>query len=70
MSLKICFDDVCVYDKGQVYFDAAMEAKAAEVMKKDTFTISCDLGIASGAFEAYGCDLGYKYVEINADYRT
>lgn len=70
MSLKICFDDVCVYDKGQVYFDSSMEAKAAEVMKKDIFTISCDLGISNGSFKAYGCDLGYKYVEINADYRT
>lgn len=70
MSLKISFDDVCVYDKGEVYFDEQMEAKAAEVMKKESFTISCDLGIANGAFKSYGCDLGHKYVEINADYRT
>ena len=69
-QLTISFDDVCVYKKGELFFDAAMEAKAAEVMKKDTFIIACDLGIADGAFEAYGCDLGYKYVEINADYRT
>ncbi|MDD2567343.1 MAG: bifunctional ornithine acetyltransferase/N-acetylglutamate synthase, partial [Thiovulaceae bacterium] len=32
--------------------------------------ISCDLGLGNGAFEAYGCDLGYEYVKINADYRT
>ena len=70
MSLKISFDDLCVYDKCNVYFDSDMEAKAAQVMKKDSFTISCDLGIENGAFKAYGCDLGYKYVEINADYRT
>ncbi len=70
MTLKISFNDVCVYDKGNVYFDSEMEAKAAEIMKKDNFTISCDLGIANGSFEAFGCDLGYKYVEINADYRT
>ncbi len=69
-KLTISFDDVCVYKKGELFFDAAMEAKAAKVMKKDVFTIACDLGIADGAFEAYGCDLGYKYVEINADYRT
>jgi len=68
--LTISFDDVCVYKQGELFFEAAMEAKAAEVMKKDSFTISCDLGIADGSFEAYGCDLGYKYVEINADYRT
>jgi len=69
-TLSISFDDVCVYDKGKLYFDEAMEAKAAQVMKKESFTISCDLGIAQGSFQAYGCDLGYKYVEINADYRT
>ena len=69
-TLSISFDDVCVYEKGTLYFDEAMEVKAAEVMKKESFTISCDLGIAQGSFQAYGCDLGYKYVEINADYRT
>ena len=68
--LSISFDDVCVYDKGNLYFDETMEAKAAQVMKKDSFTISCDLGLGDGSFQAYGCDLGYKYVEINADYRT
>jgi glutamate N-acetyltransferase/amino-acid N-acetyltransferase len=70
VSLKISFEDVCVYDKGQVFFDEEMEAKAADVMKKYKFTIFCDLGIGSGKFEAFGCDLGYRYVEINADYRT
>ena len=70
MSLKISFDNVCVYDKGEVYFDAEMEKKAAIVMTHQKFTIHCDLGIANGSFKAYGCDLGYKYVEINADYRT
>ncbi len=69
-SLTISFDDVCVYKKGELFFDADMEAKAAAVMKKDIFTIFCDLGIANGSFEAYGCDLGHRYVEINADYRT
>ena len=69
-TLSISFDDVCVYERGELYFDAAMEAKAAEVMKRDSFTINCDLGLGEGKFRAYGCDLGYKYVEINADYRT
>ena len=68
--LTISFDDVCVYEKGNIYFDEAMEKKAAQVMKKDSFTISCDLGIADGSFTAFGCDLGYEYVKINADYRT
>ncbi|MMZ70200.1 Arginine biosynthesis bifunctional protein ArgJ [compost metagenome] len=53
-----------------MYFDEAMEKKASEIMKREAFTIYCDLGIASGKFTAFGCDLGYEYVKINADYRT
>ncbi len=69
-KLTICFEDVCVYKEGVNLFDSETEAKAAAVMKKDEFTIYCDLGIAQGRFTAYGCDLGYEYVKINADYRT
>ena len=69
-KLKISFDDLCVYDKGELYFDAEMEQKASVVMTHTKFTISCDLGLGNGVFEAYGCDLGYEYVKINADYRT
>ena len=68
--LTISFDDVCVYRKGEILFNAENEVKAAEVMKKAEFTIHCDLGLQEGTFTAYGCDLGYEYVKINADYRT
>jgi len=69
-KLKISFDNLCVYDKGNLYFDAEMEKRCAVVMGHKKFTISCDLGIGEGTFKAYGCDLGYEYVKINADYRT
>ncbi len=69
-SLSISFNDLCVYEKGTLHFDADMEAEAAKVMKSSEFTISCDIGIAKGEFTAYGCDLGHEYVKINADYRT
>ncbi len=68
--LRIAFGDVCVYDKGTIHCDAATEARAAEVMRCSEFTIACDIGVGSGSFQAYGCDLGYEYVKINADYRT
>lgn len=68
--LRVCFNDLCVYDRGEIYFDKTMEASAAAIMKLPNFTISCNLGIAKGSFTAYGCDLGYEYVKINADYRT
>ena len=69
-TLSISFDDLCVYKKGELLFDEAMEKQAASVMQKQSFSISCDLGIGEGSFRAYGCDLGYEYVKINADYRT
>ena len=68
--LKISFDNLCVYDRGLVNFDAEMEKKCAVVMGHKKFTISCDLGVGEGSFKAYGCDLGYEYVKINADYRS
>lgn len=69
-TLSISFNEICVYDKGELYFDEEMEKKASQVMKLDEFTISCDLGIGDGSFKSFGCDLGYEYVKINADYRT
>ena len=69
-QLSIYFDEICVYNKGENLFDLATEEKAAAVMKQKSFTIRCDLGIGNGSFTAYGCDLGYEYVKINADYRT
>ncbi|KLE09384.1 bifunctional glutamate N-acetyltransferase/amino-acid acetyltransferase ArgJ [Aliarcobacter butzleri] len=69
-KLVISYNDVTVFNKGEICFDAATEAKAFEVLKKDKYKIICDIGLGDGKFTAYGCDLGYKYVEINADYRS
>ncbi len=69
-NLSISFNELCVYNRGELLFNEAMEEKAAAIMKLPRFSISCDLGVADGKFIAYGCDLGYEYVKINADYRT
>jgi len=69
-TLSISFNKLCVYSKGELNFDENMEKRASEVMKLDSFNISCDLGIADGEFTSFGCDLGHEYVKINADYRT
>ncbi|MDD3324792.1 MAG: bifunctional glutamate N-acetyltransferase/amino-acid acetyltransferase ArgJ [Sulfurospirillaceae bacterium] len=69
-TLTIKYDDVLIYDKGALVFNENTEKKAAEVMKKESFRIHCDLGQGEYAYTAYGCDLGYEYVKINADYRT
>lgn len=69
-SLSIAFDNVVVFDRGEICFDEEREALAAKVMQKESFKVSCDLGIGEGKFVAYGCDLGHEYVKINADYRS
>jgi glutamate N-acetyltransferase/amino-acid N-acetyltransferase len=69
-TLSIKIGDVLVYNKGKILFDKETEKKAHQVMKKDSFKIEVDLGIGEAEFIAYGCDLSYEYVKINAEYRT
>ncbi|MCR4942784.1 MAG: bifunctional glutamate N-acetyltransferase/amino-acid acetyltransferase ArgJ [Campylobacter sp.] len=69
-KLEIYYNDILVYDKDHKELDAQRESAAHEVMKQESYKITCDLNIANGTFSAYGCDLGHKYVEINADYRS
>jgi glutamate N-acetyltransferase/amino-acid N-acetyltransferase len=69
-KLSISFENVKVYDRGNILFDEENEKRAHEIMKRDEFKIFVDLGIGRGEFTAYGCDLSYDYVKINAEYRT
>ena len=69
-SLVIKYNDVIVYNKGELCFTPETEDKAGKVLENDSFKIECDLGVGSDTFTAWGCDLGYEYVKINADYRT
>ena len=69
-KLIITFGDVCCYNQGEILFDKDTEQRASKVLANDKFKITCNLGLGDGKFTAYGCDLGYDYVKINADYRT
>ncbi len=46
------------------------ESKLNEILKQDTITILIDLMNGGSVATAWGCDLSYDYVKINADYRT
>ncbi|MEM1429761.1 MAG: bifunctional glutamate N-acetyltransferase/amino-acid acetyltransferase ArgJ [Pseudomonadota bacterium] len=46
------------------------EEDGAAYMRKAELKISVDLGLGSGRFTAWTCDLTHGYVEINADYRS
>ena len=40
------------------------------MLDRDEFTITVNLFDGSAEATAWGCDLTYDYVKINADYRT
>ena len=69
-KLEIYYDSVLVYSKEHPVLDKETEQKAAQVMKNESFKITCNLNMGDFSYTAYGCDLSYKYVKINADYRT
>ncbi len=69
-KLTIAIEDVVLYKRGEILMTPEVEEKAHNIMKRDSFKIVVDLGIGDGAFRAYGCDLSYEYVKINAEYRT
>ena len=46
------------------------EELALEVLKEEEIVSVIDLHAGDVCAEAYGCDLTYEYVKINADYRT
>ena len=54
-------------DGGSLEFS---EEQALEELKKDAVTITLDLKFGGCDATAWGCDLSYDYVKINADYRT
>ncbi len=46
------------------------EAQATELLKKDEVYILSDMHMGEQSATAWGCDLTYEYVKINADYRS
>jgi glutamate N-acetyltransferase/amino-acid N-acetyltransferase len=69
-KLSIYYDDLLIYDKEHKELDKKREEEAYKILKKESFKIHCNLGIGDGKYTAYGCDLSYEYVKINAEYRT
>jgi len=76
-DLKIKLGDFLLMENGQpVDFDSSAaseylkQAAAGEYLKDDTVTIQVNLGQGEGRGKAWGCDLSYDYVRINAEYTT
>lgn len=76
-NLRIQLGNFLMMSNGQpLAFDrkAASEylqkAAAAAYLKEDTVLISVSIGNGHGSGKAWGCDLSYDYVKINAEYTT
>ncbi|MDP3035581.1 MAG: bifunctional ornithine acetyltransferase/N-acetylglutamate synthase, partial [Methanobacteriaceae archaeon] len=65
-------NQVKIVDKGNVLaFENTKELSDAEaIMKSKDIKIIVDLGLGQYSATAYGCDLSYDYVKINAEYTT
>ncbi|WP_188854046.1 bifunctional glutamate N-acetyltransferase/amino-acid acetyltransferase ArgJ [Aureimonas glaciei] len=67
--LTISFGDVRVALNGERDPDYS-EAAAAAVMQRPEVPIYVALGLGTGRWTVYSCDLTKEYVEINGDYRS
>jgi glutamate N-acetyltransferase/amino-acid N-acetyltransferase len=76
-ELTIKLGDMVLMENGQpLSFDRTAasnylkQAAAGAYLQEDTVLISVCIGNGSGTSIAWGCDLTYKYVAINAEYTT
>ncbi|NJN88815.1 MAG: bifunctional ornithine acetyltransferase/N-acetylglutamate synthase [Leptolyngbyaceae cyanobacterium SL_7_1] len=76
-QLRVQLGNLVLMEQGQpLEFDRAAasaylkQAAAGEYLKTDTVRIAVNLGNGQGTGTAWGCDLSYDYVKINAEYTT
>ncbi len=76
-SLQVKLGDFLLMNYGQpLEFDRGAashylkQAAAGAYLQSDTVLISVSVGNGQGAGMAWGCDLSYDYVKINAEYTT
>lgn len=75
--LKIKIGDFLLMENGQpLPFDKGTvnaylkQAASGTYLKEDTVLITVSVGHGNGFGQAWGCDLSYDYVKINAEYTT
>ena len=67
--LSISFGKILVAENGWVAPTYSEELGAA-YMKRSELEIGVDVGVGAGQATVWSCDLTYRYIEINADYRS
>ena len=76
-DLSIQLGDFVLMDHGEPQpFDRQaanqylVDAAAGDYLQSDTVAIQVSVGTGPGVGQAWGCDLSYNYVRINAEYTT
>jgi acetylglutamate kinase len=64
---RVSVQEMVVYDRAPLSYDSAV-LKAR--MREPEVRVEVDLRRGDGSGQAYGCDLSYDYVKINADYTS
>src|SRR5204863_3809266 len=66
-TAEVIIQNIAVYDNGPLAFDrAALRAK----LREPEVVIDVELRAGDHEARAYGCDLSYDYVKLNADYTS
>ncbi len=65
-------DDVDLVRKGEIlaFEDTPYLERAEKIMQSKRVVVNIDLDLGDGEATAWGCDLTYDYVKINAEYTT
>jgi glutamate N-acetyltransferase/amino-acid N-acetyltransferase len=65
-------EEVVLFEGGvpQVKPCSETEVKARKLLSDHNISMNLELGVGNGKAEAWGCDLTYEYVKINAEYTT
>jgi len=68
-SLQIKMGGVLITQNGEVVKDYD-EQLVAQHLKQQEIIVDVDVGVGSGEFTVWTCDLTHGYISINADYRS
>lgn len=68
-KVAIYLDDVCIVEQGEPS-QSYTEEKGQQIMDKEEFIITVELGRGQAEDAVWTCDFSYDYIKINAEYRT
>lgn len=67
--ISLAFEDRPVVRRGTAIGPQA-ERRVSKILRRKEFSVTADLGLGKGTARLWTNDLSYKYVEINASYRS